>query len=112
MCAEKGAAMNEPVAGLADAIDALRAELAEALRRSVGDSIRFRLRPIELTIQAVVTRGGDGRVGWGVLGLGAKLESASTQLLKLELEPILETPTGSITDFVVTDQGDEEPNFG
>jgi len=104
--------MAQVVTGIADAIDALRAELGEALIRAAGEGVRFRLRPVELTLQAVVTRGGDGRVGWGVLGIGAKAESAATQILRLELEPLVEAPDGSRSELVVSDQDDGVPNFG
>lgn len=104
--------MVEPVSGLADAIDALRTELGEAFTHASGEDIRFRLRRVELTLQAVVTRGGDGRIGWGVLGVGAKLESTATQNLRIELEPVLESGTDSAKRLVVADQDDEAPHFG
>jgi hypothetical protein len=60
-----------------------------------------------------VTKGGDGRIGWGVLGLGGKLESARTHTLKLQLEPLLKQPDGTYTtDFSVADQGGQEQHFG
>jgi hypothetical protein len=101
------------ITGLADAIDALRAELNDAMARGEGAGVRFRVKPVELTVQAVVTKGVDGRIGWSVLGIGGKLESASTQILKLELEPVVKTETGTYTtDFSVADQSDEEQHFG
>src|SRR5690349_14086010 len=105
--------MTDNVTGLADAIDALRAELNEAMARGEGAGVRFHVKPVELTVQAVVTKGGDGRIGWGVLGIGGKLEKATTQILKLQLEPVVKTETGAYTtDFSVADQSDEEQHFG
>lgn len=105
--------VNDNITGLADAIDALREELVDAMARGERARVRFRIKPVELTVQAVVTKGGDGRIGWGVLGIGGKLESATTQILKLELEPIVKTETGTYTtDFSVADQSDEEQHFG
>jgi Trypsin-co-occurring domain 2 len=105
--------LEDNVTGLADAIDALRAELDEAMVRGEGAGVRFRVKPVELTVQAVVTKGGDGKIGWGVLGIGGKVESATTQILKLQLEPVVKTETGTYTaDFSVADQTDEEQLFG
>ena len=105
--------MSDNVTGLADAIDALRTELSDAMARGEGAGIRFRVKPVELTVQAVVTKGGDGRIGWGVLGIGGKLEKATTQTLKLQLEPVVKDETGTYTtDFSVANQSDEEQHFG
>jgi len=53
-------------------------------------------------VEAVITKGVDGNIGWGVLGIGAKLESATTQVLKLQLEPLYKSKTGDYTtDFTV-----------
>lgn len=105
--------MSDNVTGLADAIDALRAELTDAMARSEGAEVRFRVKPVELTVQAVVTKGGDGKIGWGMLGIGGKLEKATTQILKLQLEPVVKDEAGTYTtDFSVADQSDEEQHFG
>ena len=105
--------VDDHVTGLADAIDALRAELGDAMVRGEGAGVRFRVKPVELTVQAVVTKGGDGKIGWGVLAIGGKLESATTQTLKLELEPVVKTETGTYTtEFAVADQTEEEQRFG
>lgn len=105
--------MADEVWGLADAIAALRRELADAMVAGEQDGLKFKPRPVELTIQAVVTKGGDGRIGWGVLSAGGKLESAKTHLLKLQLEPVLRTESGDYTaDFTVTDVAEEGVHFG
>jgi hypothetical protein len=62
--------------GLADAVQALREEIQDAMRSGASESVRFDLAPIELTLQAVVTKGADGKIGWKILEFGAKYESA------------------------------------
>lgn len=56
------------ITGLAEAIEALRSQLIEAIGKGVDQPMRFTLEPIELTLQAVVTTGGDGKIGWGSSG--------------------------------------------
>lgn len=105
--------MADEMWGLADAIAALRRELADAMVAGEQDGLKFKPKPIELTIQAVVTKGGDGRIGWGILGVGGKLESAETHVLKIQLEPVLRTELdGYTTDFTVTDVAEEKVRFG
>jgi Trypsin-co-occurring domain 2 len=57
------------------------------MRSGASESVRFDLAPIELTLQAVVTKGADGKIGWKILEFGAKYESAVTQTVKLTLSP-------------------------
>ena len=79
---------------LAEAIRGLRAELERAIdeRDWSGSRLRFRLRPIQLTLQAVAKRegGAEGKVRWYVVEAGASRSLASelTQTLHLELEPL------------------------
>jgi hypothetical protein len=96
--------MPEPghIVELSDAIEALRAELATAIDRGAAHQIRFQVQPVELTLQAVVTKDANGRIGWGALGVGARYESAVTQTLKLTLKPVLETASGPV-DLTVAD---------
>jgi hypothetical protein len=105
--------MSDEVWGLADAISALRRELARAIEMGEGHRIKFRPQPVEITIQAVVTKGADGRIGWSVIGIGGKVESARTHALKLVLEPLLRTETGEYTpDFTVSDLAEGPVHFG
>jgi len=104
---------HENIVGLADAIDALRAELAEAIARGIGQPMRFRIEPIELEVQAVITKDAGGRIGWGALGVGASYKSASTQTLKLKLKPIWQTPDGKLVeDPLIADQTTAQMKFG
>ena len=45
-------------------IEALRAELSSSIGRGAGKPIQFELEPVELTVQAVVTRGKEGGLSW------------------------------------------------
>lgn len=103
--------MEENVAGLADAINALRHELAEAQKDLPDAGLRFRVDKIELTVNAVVVKGIKGGVGWGVVGLGGKAESAMTHTLRLDLSPVLDTPDGEI-EFRVAAPESTTPQFG
>jgi Trypsin-co-occurring domain 2 len=99
--------------GLAAAIAALREELLLATEVGAGSNMRFRLAPIELSLQVAVTKEGSGKIGWTILGLGGSYESASTQTLKLRLEPQWLKSDGSYTnDFVVADQDQHPGSFG
>ncbi|MCG0285354.1 trypco2 family protein [Streptomyces sp. PSAA01] len=90
------------VVELAAAIEALRTELTAAVESGRTERMQFGLEPIELTVQAAVTKGADGRIGWSVLGLGGKWEAAVTQTLKLRLAPMLKAPNGQLTsDFTI-----------
>jgi hypothetical protein len=105
--------MANPTIGLAEAISALRKELLLAIDAGEGAPMRFRLAPVELSLQVAVTKEGNGKIGWHVLGLGASYESATTQTLKLRLEPAWRRADGTFDgDFLVTDQQDRAPAFG
>lgn len=83
---------TEPRVSLANAIGALRAELAKAMAAGVGEDLRFRIADIELELSAELGREGGGNLGtnlWFVkVGADAKLQSANTQriLLRLKVE--------------------------
>ncbi len=95
--------MDGAVVGLAEAIEALRAELTEAADRGSDQPMQFRAEPIELTVQAAVTRTADGRIGWAVLSMSGGYESAVTQTLTLRLAPMWRAGDGALTDdFTIT----------
>ena len=105
--------MEGAVVGLAAAIEALRAELIDAVHRGRDEQMQFRVEPIELTVRAAVTKEGDGKIGWSVLGLGGKYEAATTQTLILRLAPLWKAPDGSLTtDFAIASAGAAGDTFG
>jgi hypothetical protein len=81
-----------PTIPLAQAIEDLRSELLNAMRKGVGQELQFRLQPIELELEIAVTWDGEANSGikFWIVELGAKgtYESASTHRLKLVLEPV------------------------
>jgi len=105
--------MTDAVVGLAEAIAALRQELTAAMAEGSEADMKFRLAPVELSMQAAVTKDASGKIGWHVLGLGGSYSSESTQTLKLRLEPSWKQRDGSYSsDFVISDQGPAAPRVG
>lgn len=105
--------MDSALVGLADAIEALRDELTEAIIRGEGKSMQFALEPIELTLQTVVTKDANGRIGWSVLGVGGKYETARTQTVALKLSPWWRKQDGTLTsDFVIASTGEVGDTIG
>jgi hypothetical protein len=94
--------MTDAFVGLADAIEALRTELSGAMLAGGGHGMQFALEPIELTVQAVVTTGGNGKIGWKILEFGGSRESVATQTLTLRLTPIWKRSDGTLVrDFTI-----------
>lgn len=105
--------MADATVGLADAIAALRQELLAAMGEGKDAAMRFRLAPVELSMQVAVTKDAGGKIGWHVLGLGASYSSATTQTLKLQLEPLWRNADGSYAgDFTIADLSAESPRIG
>jgi hypothetical protein len=105
--------MADAAVGLADAIAALRKELLAAVAEGKDAAMRFRLAPVELSMQVAVTKDAEGKIGWHVLGLGGSYSSAVTQTLTLRLEPVWKQDGDSYTsDFVIADQRAESPRIG
>lgn len=101
--------MSAPWLDLADAIEGLRAALTEALDRGAGQGMHFQLAPIELTMQAVLTDEGHGKVGWKVVEVGGSLSSATTQTLKLSLTPVWKRQDGTLVrDFAISSVGEPD----
>jgi hypothetical protein len=75
--------------GLADALDALHAELSAALERAGGQEIRFPVSGIEIELQVGVTRAAEahGGVRFWVLDVGAQrgVNSQTLQTVRLNL---------------------------
>ena len=78
--------------GLAEAIQALRQELWEAMVAGTGSEVRFRIDSIDLTLETAVTKtiGGKAGIKWWLVEAGAEAskDTASTQTLKLSLSPL------------------------
>jgi hypothetical protein len=93
---------------LAEFIDELRCELQQAMHAGKGEPLRFELGPVELEATVAVEKGGGGgaKVRFWVIELGgdAKASQASTQRIKLALQPRL-ADSGN-TPWIA---GDEEP---
>jgi len=105
--------MADAVVGLTEAIGALRRELMAAMSEGKDAAMRFRLAPVELSMQVAVTKEAGGKIGWHVLGLGGSYSAATTQTLKLGLDPVWKQDDGSYTsDFTIADQGAESPRLG
>lgn len=101
------------VVGLAAAIEALRAELTEAVGQGRGQGMQFQVEPVELTVQAAVTKEAGGRIGWSVLGLGGSWEAATTQTLTLRLAPVWKSADGTLVkDFTIAGAGPAGDAFG
>jgi hypothetical protein len=83
--------MPEALVGLADAIKALRQELATATEEGQGKSVRFELGPVEMEFLLQVTKdaGGSAGVQFWVVSLGGQtgISSGSTHRVKLALTP-------------------------
>jgi hypothetical protein len=99
---------------LSDAIEALREALVRAWWDGQKSQVRFRVEPVELTVQVGVIQSGKGAAGikWHVLALGGERsrESATTQTLKLRLAPVLFDQQGNVlaeTEQLVAGREDE-----
>lgn len=104
---------QDNIVGLADAIEALRAALTQAIDQGRDQDMQFRIEPIEVTLEAVMTKDANGKIGWGTLGLGGRIESANTQTLKLKLRPVLKGRDDElIEDFTVADQVESPQHIG
>jgi hypothetical protein len=109
----EGAFVAEVLIGLADAIEALRDELTTAIARGEDKPMRFALEPIELTVQAVVTKDASGKIGWNMLGVGGKYETARTQTVILKLSPLWQAKDGTLTsNFAIASVGEAGDKVG
>ena|SRR6185312_7387585 len=105
--------------GLTDAIEALRAALVAAWWDGQQRRVRFKVEPVELTMQVGVTRTGKGAAGikWHVLALGGERsrEASTTQELKLRLTPVLFDEQGNVlaeAEQLISDQDEQAAGTG
>lgn len=98
-------------ASLSDAIEALRDDLGKAWWDGRNERVRFKVEPVELTVQVGVTKTGEGAAGikWHILTLGGqrKHETATTQVLKLRLQPVFYGPDGRKLPPIISDRDDD-----
>jgi Trypsin-co-occurring domain 2 len=101
--------------GLPEAIESLRADLAKAWWDGKKGRVRFRVEPVELTVQIGVTRTGTGSAGikWHILTLGGQRsrEAVTTQTLKLQLSPVLFDDSGNElpeAEQLISDRDDDD----
>ncbi len=100
--------------GLTEAIEALRDALVAAWWDGQRRRVRFKVEPVELTMQVGVTRVGKGSAGirWHVLALGGERsrEAVTTQTLKLRLAPVLFDEQGAVlaeAEQLISDRDDQ-----
>lgn len=90
---------------LADAIAALRAELLQAWVDAQNQQLRFRVSPVELTLQTAVTWTGKGRAGikWWLLDIGAEASrtGTTTQTIKISLDPVTLDADGNVVSVFI-----------
>lgn len=101
--------------GLPEAIESLRADLAQAWWDGQQRRVRFRVEPVELTVQVGLTRIAKGTAGvkWYVMTLGGEKtnETVTTQTLKLRLTPVLFDEEGnelSDVELLISDRDDKD----
>jgi len=98
---------------LSTAIEALREALTEAIEMGRPKRMRFKLAPVELTVQAVVTGEAGANIGWSILGADASYSTATTQTLKLQLTPYWIGDDGTWTeDALISTQASTEDSDG
>jgi hypothetical protein len=77
--------------GLAAALEGLREDLETAWAKGADRPVRFRVREVTLTLEAVARReaGGGGKVRWWVVEGGGELKrgTETSQTLVLKLTP-------------------------
>ena len=91
---------------VAQVIEQLRAELAEATAKGAGQDIRFDMGEIQVEREALVTTEGKGGLNLKVPGVGFEggggASSASTIKLTLKLKPKQVTPDGGTQDLTAS----------
>jgi thioredoxin reductase len=108
-----GGIVDKAIVGLSAAIEALRAELTASVDKGKNQGMQFQLDPIELTVQAVITKDANGKIGWQILEFGASYERATTQTLTLRLTPVWKTADGTLVkDFTIAAAAPAGDHFG
>jgi hypothetical protein len=93
---------------LAAAIAALRTELMQSWTDGQGKSLRFKVAPVELIVEAAVTWSGKGSAGikWWLLVASGEVsrEKTVTHTIKLTLDPVTLDPNGNVVNVFIDDQ--------
>jgi hypothetical protein len=101
---------------LAAAIRALRAELMAAWTDAQDKALRFKVAPVELTLEVAVTWTGTGTAGikWWLLEAGGEVsrEKAVTQTIKLTLDPVTLDAQGKVVSIFIDDADETDTSGG
>ncbi|WP_328908057.1 hypothetical protein OG230_00200 [Streptomyces sp. NBC_00234] len=101
-------------AGLAETIQALRAELTAAMGSGRDEALQFELGAVELNVTLAITREatGDAGVRFGVVSFGTKgqIGDQATHQLSLSLTPITVDGNGQTASVKVNAQAAGEPD--
>ncbi|MFJ2029191.1 trypco2 family protein [Streptosporangium sp. NPDC087985] len=105
-----GSGNGDVAGGLAETIEALRAELTAAMVRGSGKPLQFELGQVDVELTLAISRegSGDGGLRFGVVSFGAagKAASETTHRLSLTLSPVTARGDGPVR---VTADVDGEP---
>ena len=78
--------------GLAEAVEQVRVELEDAIKRGEGSSVAFETGPVEMEFEVAFAASGGGDVGFRVwvVNVGARADASrtSTNRLKIVLQPV------------------------
>lgn len=100
---------------LSAALDALRAELVRAWAGAQSETVRFKPKEVEVTLEVAVTSAGKahGGVKWWLVDAGAEVsrQSVATQTVKMTLEPAVFTESGERATEVYIDAVDDSPHL-
>lgn len=92
--------------GLSEAIEALREELTTAMTSGATSIMRFKAGPVELTVEAALTKNFGGKTGikWWLVEASAEasLQSVVTQTLKLTLQPATLDNEGRVVEPLIS----------
>ena len=96
---------------LTEAIEALRSQLSQTMDSAPRRGLRFQPGPVELTVQAALTKGVGGSAGikWWLIEAGGEIsrQSVITQTLKISLQPVFVDDQGEVGDALIS--GTEDP---
>jgi hypothetical protein len=83
---------DQPKIPLAEAIRALREELAQAVREGQDEEVRFQVGPVDLEFQVEISKEASGQAGvafWLItVGGGGRRSSTRAHTVKINLQPV------------------------